>query len=361
MNNPTLPSADVLETIIANIKPDPKHKKLLDALHSKTMMDSLRHAKTYDGLMRDGGVYDSNHALIHNDVREWFDIQSNENDNNPHLVWEKFKDLELLNSTMDGAIEYFVCPIGNMADEFIQLEVYCWREKITHNLFNNRPWSPVSEPSDLQDNGGSGRGYKLEQAIDTGNVYYEFKKIFIAFELIAKYNDIRAGNFKTHSSMMVKSRNPTTGQWEQISYADAFPEAVKSPSNPSRLIQDWNECSAGLGNHVFCDHWILTNTEWTDGTGKENMSIIPYWTTKKPITEIRYKKSITPYQLFDIAERIDKKSGYPFAWYFYMLHGNRVKDWFGVLMLKAAERGQIFMPEHDYQVLKRWNINKYGF
>lgn len=361
MINTTIPSADILETIISDVKPDAKHKKLLDALHTKTALGSLRHAKTYDGLMRDGGVYDSNHALIHKDIREWFNIQLSQNNNNPNVVWEKFKDLGLLNSAMHGSIEYFVCPVGEKADEFIQLEVYCWREKITHDLFNKSPWSPVSEPSDLQDNSGTGRGYKLEQEIDTDNIYYEFKKIFIASELIARYNHIRAIGFKSHSNMTVNSKNPITGKWEPIAYQDAFPEAVKSLSNPSRLIQDWNECSAGMSNKVFCEHWVLNNNLWVDSKGNENMAIIPYWTTNKPITEIKYKQNITPYQLFDIAEKIDKKSGYPFSWYFYMLHGNRVKDWFGVLMLKAAESGQVYMPEHDYQVLKRWSINKYGF
>lgn len=361
MTNPILPSNDVLETVISNIKPSSTHKKLLDALQSKTILNSIRHAKTYDGLRRESGVYASNHELIHKNAREWIKERLSENANNPYAVWEKYKDLGLLYSTTEGSLEHFIMPIGDKPDDFVQMEIYCWNEKITHSLFNKKPWSDVQDVDDILDSSGTGRGHSLDQPINTGNVYYEFGKIFIASDLIARYNDIRLKQLEKHSNISVSKKNPATGQWEQVSYDEAYPEAKKSLSNPSRLMQDWIESSAGLGNYVFSDHWVLNNTEWQDNTGKENINIVPYWTAKKPINEIKYKKNVTAYQLFDIADKIDKKSGYPFAWYFYMLHGNRVKDWFGVLMLQAAESGLIFMPEHDYRVLKRWNNLKYGF
>ena len=51
----------------------------------------------------------------------------------------------------------------------------------------------------------------------------------------------------------------------------------------------------------------------------------------------------------------------PFAWYFYMLHGNRVDDACGKRVLAAAEAGKIVLPEHDYRVLKDWREHPYGF
>ncbi len=50
-----------------------------------------------------------------------------------------------------------------------------------------------------------------------------------------------------------------------------------------------------------------------------------------------------------------------FAWCFYGLHGNLVKSGQMERVLEAAEAGLIVMPEHDYQVLRRWHDAPYCF
>ena len=44
-----------------------------------------------------------------------------------------------------------------------------------------------------------------------------------------------------------------------------------------------------------------------------------------------------------------------------MLHGNLVSDGVGRRILKMAERGDLALPEHDYQVLRSWEAAPYGF
>jgi hypothetical protein len=51
----------------------------------------------------------------------------------------------------------------------------------------------------------------------------------------------------------------------------------------------------------------------------------------------------------------------PFAWFFYLLHGNRVHDGSGHRIINAAEAGEIDLPECDYQTLRRWRAREYGF
>ena len=67
------------------------------------------------------------------------------------------------------------------------------------------------------------------------------------------------------------------------------------------------------------------------------------------------------YELFGKLESIDSRLGVSFAWYFYMLHGNRVHAWAGRRILEAAEDGKIVLPEHDYRVLRNWYERPYGF
>lgn len=51
---------------------------------------------------------------------------------------------------------------------------------------------------------------------------------------------------------------------------------------------------------------------------------------------------------------MDQRIGVPFSWYFYTVHRNRVENWAGQQVIKAAEQGLLVLPECDYRVLKRW-------
>ncbi|HDR9140873.1 TPA: hypothetical protein QDB11_005604 [Burkholderia vietnamiensis] len=57
----------------------------------------------------------------------------------------------------------------------------------------------------------------------------------------------------------------------------------------------------------------------------------------------------------------DERIGHRFAWYFHGLHGNLILSGQMERVLEAAEAGLIVLPEHDYQVLRRWGDNQYGF
>ncbi|KVP28923.1 hypothetical protein WL42_13975 [Burkholderia ubonensis] len=59
--------------------------------------------------------------------------------------------------------------------------------------------------------------------------------------------------------------------------------------------------------------------------------------------------------------QFDARIGHPFAWYFYGLHGNLILSGQMARVLEAAEGGLIVLPEHDYQVLRRWGDDPYGF
>ena len=91
------------------------------------------------------------------------------------------------------------------------------------------------------------------------------------------------------------------------------------------------------------------------------MSLIPLWTYPRPLAEVTREGAGSLHALFGKLETIDRRVGVPWAWYFYMLHGNRVKDWAGREVLKGAEAGQLVLTEHDYRILRRWMDAPYGF
>ena len=72
-------------------------------------------------------------------------------------------------------------------------------------------------------------------------------------------------------------------------------------------------------------------------------------------------RNLNDYQLFGKLQALDERVGVPFGWYFFMLHGNRVRSVAGERVLEAAEAGRIVLPEHDYRVLKNWARRAYSF
>lgn len=355
-----LPSNDVIETIINGVTPQTNHLDLIAQLRAKTNLLSISFAKSYDGYKHDSGVYDSEHNLLHQNANDWIKDQVASNDGNAYTTWSKLKDKNYFRSTAEGSLINFIMQFGNEPSEFIQLQVYHWHEVISHHLIEPKPWQIVKELEDLTGFSCIGRGSKISNPIELKE-YYEFDKIFIASDLISRYNEIHNHLIKKQGKLILHSQDPENTKSTESVFTDKFPEIVHLPSRVSRLMEDWAQSSAGMSGHVFSNHWLLNNSEWTDYSNQLSINIVPYWRTNKPIKEVKYKKNMTAYTVADIASKTDTKSGYPFSWYFYMLHGNRIGDWFGMMMLRAAESGEIFMSDQDYLVLKRWGANKYGF
>lgn len=90
------------------------------------------------------------------------------------------------------------------------------------------------------------------------------------------------------------------------------------------------------------------------------MHLIPQWTTAKKLAKVESNKG-NDYTFVGNVEKLDQRVKVPFAWYFFMLHGNRVSDGVGKRMLQILENGTTVMPECDYQVLRQWRDRPYGF
>jgi len=126
------------------------------------------------------------------------------------------------------------------------------------------------------------------------------------------------------------------------------------------MFSDWALSSAGRSGARLCAHWAMQISDYTDPKGVRGMSLVPVRTSTLKLAEVDGRKG-SAYELFGQLEKLDRRVKVPFAWYFYMLHGDRVNDAAGHRVIKAVEAGQIVLPEHDYRVLKAWEANTYGF
>lgn len=148
------------------------------------------------------------------------------------------------------------------------------------------------------------------------------------------------------------SRTSTLGQ--------AFPEGLRAQWPARRWFDDWEYSSAGRAGHQIGHHWAHDVREWA-ASGIQEFSLVPLWSHTAKIAKIE-TRPLNDHELYGRLLKLSERTGnVPFHWYFYMLHGNLLNDAAGRRVLKAAERGEIVLPEHDYQVLKHWNENPYGF
>lgn len=128
---------------------------------------------------------------------------------------------------------------------------------------------------------------------------------------------------------------------------------------PRRLFNDWEASSAGRAGHRLSEHWALQIVDYTSPQGRRDVSVIPLWTHTRKMAKIEAAPNV--HTLLGKLQSIDARRGADFVWFFYMLHGNLVRDWGGERILEAAEQGLIVLPEHDYQILRRWSELPYGF
>jgi hypothetical protein len=132
----------------------------------------------------------------------------------------------------------------------------------------------------------------------------------------------------------------------------------KFPCREQRLFEDWTLSSAGRSGARLSDHWALDIFDRAHEGGR-HVGFVPLWAFARKLAEVGRAPDIRT--LYGKLQTIDRRTGVPFGWYFFMLHGNRVHDGAGRAILRAAEAGQLVLPEHDYQVLKRWHQRPYGF
>jgi hypothetical protein len=133
--------------------------------------------------------------------------------------------------------------------------------------------------------------------------------------------------------------------------------------NEMRILQDWADSSAGRSGAKFCGHWALDLKDSTRNN-ERFMGFIPLWSDadgglKLPVIQSRKCKSV--YELMGKLDRFDHKVGHPFAWYFYLLHGNRMEFPVGRRVAEGIKSGLIRLQPHDEEVLLRWYAEEYGF
>jgi hypothetical protein len=145
-----------------------------------------------------------------------------------------------------------------------------------------------------------------------------------------------------------------------VPFLEAFPlpgGRRQAPAKEERFFADWRASSAGT--HPLGRFWFLATFDYVDRDGLREVGFIPQAVVWPRKTVEAKRKSV--WRLMDELQRFDRTVGHPFAWYFYMLHGNRISRDVGEAIAHAVRRGDLHLNPNEEAVLLAWADEPYGF
>lgn len=349
-----------LAEAIAATTVTPKHEKLIATLRSFDPLQNARLATTRDGFsLVKMKVMNPDGTVVHEDHETWFGEQIAADGGDAGHTYERLKGAGYLLSKCSLTTLYLVHDHGtDNPAEFVQVEVVVEDEWTDRQLLSEWTFRTPRDVRDLMDQ----PGLELDQT-DRKRVrpmVYSLRKAVDIGVFIAELDTLESEKNDQHRGHKLRVTDMASGTDRMMSFDELNPGWDRRPTKARRFFLDWAGSSAGRSGARLSEQWVIQTADHTDAKGERWMSIIPAWTFTQKVAKVEGRKGSVS-ELYGRLEKLDRRVGVPFAWYFYMLHGNRVHDESAYRVCKASESGEIVLPEHDHQVLKAWARNPYGF
>ncbi|MEO9228458.1 MAG: hypothetical protein ABI216_05840 [Devosia sp.] len=304
-------------------------------------------------------VLSSDGALVHDDHEAWLRLQLEQDGGDADKTYRRLKGEGYLLTRCEITNLYLVHDQGTSEQAgFVQVEVDVEDEYVDRKLLSDYLWSTPSDLRDLLN--AEGDELQGDARRRFRPAAYNLRKVTDVAAFVEAAHALEVQRRESMRSKKLLVTDMDTGVEKLMSQDELAPGWDRFPVKAKRLFDDWARSSAGRSGARFCDNWVAQMSDYTDKDGERWMSLVPAWTFAQKLAQIEGHKG-SAYELYGKLEKLDRRVKVPFAWFFYMLHGNRVDDTCGKRVLAAAEAGQIVLPEHDYQVLKAWRTHPYGF
>lgn len=353
-----------LEYAIAAAQPHKTHKHLLSALEKATGQVGWKIATTRDegGWWSKRKVLDKNGSIVAEDHQAWLRIQLAADAGDMATTRKRLQSGGYQLSKCHISEIYFVRDRGGAQWNFSQVRCVQEHEVVDRPLFSDwgRKKSYAGEDfGDFVRDAEDAYEYPEAQRTPIRADSYQLSQAIDCTSFMDLLDQIDEREREQARQKRFKLINPD-GSAEAVPYSRLDPNFDKFHHKARRFFMDWEQSSAGQSGARLSDHWITKVNDYTDSAGKRWVSYVPMWTHTKKMAKIDASKG-SDYDLYAKLEKLDARVGVPFAWYFYMLHGNLVTDTAGERILALAEQAVIDLPENDYQVLRRWRNRQYGF
>lgn len=364
-------NAELAELVAATPVTD-DHQALLDALADRYPESRFRLIQERTGCSWAPGIIDAAGNQVTDNLGQWVDQELAATGGDARAVWDRYKHSGLIRTERVGGALFLTAPFGTDPDAFLQLEILVGAVVATQHLFDPSSMFPPEDRFDLIS--GSSIVFADEDRQVLAPAAYQFRELVNIRRFLRDLVEVEKANRLAEmpdiEKKMVHVQDIVIGEpggqtSYDIPFLDMCPGWLDRVPPAARFFQDWQESSAGKTGHRLCDHWWIQTSDYTDQKGRRRLSIIPQWAEADgglDLPEIYPDwDRDTPYGVMDKLQRFDKQAGYPFAWYFYMLHGNRVGCAAGGIIANAIKEGVLNLPPHDEKILLRWRDEQYGF
>lgn len=345
----------------------PKHSALLQALRKFEPLEAVNFSTMRDGIrLHRRKVLTASGDIVADDHEKWLEEQVATDNGRFDTTAARLRALGYRLSECSLEQLYFIADRGGPHDNFIQVEIELHHERVERRMFyESGGWRRLENLDDLVREAEDGSQVPKGEQLTIGRDGYHLDRVIDVRAFMADAEALKAAEHLAQRQRTIRVTDMQVGPGAQPPVQrhmtlDEINPAAKDWVWPARrLFDDWAASSAGRDGHRLSDHWALQIRDYTSPQGRRDVSVIPLWTHTRKMAKIESAPNV--HTLFGKLQSIDSRRRADFAWYFYMLHGNLVQDWAGERILKAAEEGLIVLPEHDYQVLRRWQALPYGF
>lgn len=313
------------------------------------------------------GLVDSNGTRITDNLVSWIDQELCAAGHDARAVWQRHNAAGLIRTAWQGERLVFTVPFGQEPEAFQQIDIFAGVEKTIQQFLATDSRFAPEDRADLI--AGHSLVFGPHEQKQLSPPRYSFSGMTNIRRFLRELLEIdRAEQADKRPDLAARSVRVLTlaadGQHEEtVPFLELFPAEITSKPPAFRLFEDWQESSAGRAGHRFCDHWYVQHSVYTDQEGKRSYYFCPQWADGGiHLPKLSPTNEASPYGVMASLEAFDQQAGYPFAWYFYMLHGNRVSPSAGGVIARAIQNGEINpLPEWDSGVLLRWHEHPYGF
>jgi len=335
-----------------------KHDGLHKALDAVPGFSGIRASAVRDHFSANPGQILDGSEVIATSYRQWAREQM-EIHGQARAVWAAHVGKPWTLTWRTHVLRYFWLQTGAHPWNGIQLEIADEQEFAGGPVFRPERWHA---PEDLQEllNPQEAAGHG---SVPLGPGRYTLTKAVDMEAFFRLGQRLHSARLDRGAQRRVTVR-PEGGHPYESTMGKEVPEAYRHLWRVQRWFQDWEFASAGRSGAVCGHHWAFQLSDWDSGDSINGrvLDFVPAWCHTARIAKIQNIHRLSDSALYDRLLALDKRAGgVPFAWYFYMLHGNLVPDSAGLRMLEAVRRGAVDLADHDVRVLTAWAENRYGF
>lgn len=315
------PDEPTLQQFIASIEvtpPRPHHSSLLSVVEKMLSGCAFSYATTRGGWYRPGGVIQPDGARLSDDVEGWLESELDVCGGDMDALLEKYAGRDLLVTRMAGQTHYLVAPIGNRAEEFIQLEIEEQQELVDRVLFDAE-----ARAADIQE---------VLEPFDP--VYVEPRPLGPSRYKFRRMTDMR-----------------------QVLARQMAPIGGISPLG--RFMAEWDSSRAASRGH-FCNHWIVAVREHQDRYHNPVLNALPFSLHARKLKYFHWHPEQHETELADQINGFDRAAGYPSAWYFHMVAGTLTPKSIAYSLAQDLKNGFRYLAERDIELLEHWLDNSYS-